>query len=759
MTIDPVTGGGTANRTMEIASCMQRAGAECKILATDQGLSGPYKAVRGEPEVVLLPCLVDRLYLPFFSWKAIKGLVAEADIIHLMSHWTVINIIVYVAVKWLKKPYTVCPAGALQIFGRSKILKWAYNIFIGRRIIKNADACIAITAREADDYTLYGVVKRNVTVIPNGIDKSIFCKNDSAAQIFRHKYGLEKNRFILFVGRLNPIKGPDLLLKAFVSIEAKFPDYHLLIAGPNEGMKGLLQSIVDSAGLQERVHLVGYVGGADKVGAYCASDLLVIPSRREAMSIVALEAGACGTPVLLTDECGFDEVREAGCAVVPPTMEGIRDGLTQMLSTKEGLEKAGDNLMQIVLSKYTWEKATEKYLSIYNGQTGACNPLNVLCVNMTIDPVSGGGVANRTVQLARYLNKQGAKATILTTSRYIFSGSVLSDNVGLVVLPCLNNRYYIPFFSYRKIKRAVEDADVIQLMSHWSLINVFTYFMAKRMKKPYVVCPAGALIIFGRSKWKKRLYNFLIGRKMIREASARIATTVKEKDEFRNYGISDDQVTVIPNGVDDESYVVPRSSVSAFKDKYGLIGHRYILFAGRMNSIKGPDILIEAFARIHAHMDDCHLVFIGNDEGMAPMVRGFAGDQGIEGKVHFLGFLEGHEKACAFHGAELLVVPSRSEVMSIVALEAALCRTPVLLTDRCGFNEIEAAGAGRVVEATAESIGCAVKELLDSPNELHAMGRRAYEFVKGKYSWNIVVHQFLSFYEAISGLPAKGFRG
>ena len=116
--------------------------------------------------------------------------------------------------------------------------------------------------------------------------------------------------------------------------------------------------------LENKVHLIGFIRGDDKVGAYTGAKILAIPSRREAMSIVALEAGACGTPVILTTECGFDEVKNVGCKVVQPLPDELYSGMHSMFSSSNALEAVGKNLRSLILQKYTWKKTAEKYLSI-----------------------------------------------------------------------------------------------------------------------------------------------------------------------------------------------------------------------------------------------------------------------------------------------------------------------------------------------------------------------------------------------------------
>jgi glycosyltransferase involved in cell wall biosynthesis len=363
--IDPITGGGTATRTVQLARSIQKDGkVECIILSTDKGLDETSKQQYSDLNTVLLPCLNDRFYIPYFSWAKLKGLVEKIDVIHLMSHWTIINAIIYLLARQLNKPYTFCPAGALHIFGRSALLKNLYNLFIGKNLIKNASQCIAITNLEKNDFLDFNVQEELISVIPNGIDEKDFCPNIEASNAFKNRFGLQKAPYILFMGRLNLIKGPDILLKAYIKISLEFPTLHLVFAGPDEGLGDQLRKEIKKASLESRIHLIGYIEGYDKVGAYTGAEFLVVPSRREAMSIVALEAGACGTPVLLTTECGFDEVKEVGCKVVPPIANELYNAMVSMLSSSKSLKALGNDLRNLILDRYPWQKTAEQYLKL-----------------------------------------------------------------------------------------------------------------------------------------------------------------------------------------------------------------------------------------------------------------------------------------------------------------------------------------------------------------------------------------------------------
>lgn len=366
-TLDPVTGGGTAERTLQMSRHFIGGGIKCTVLTTDLGehperIPAP---VRGS--VVTLPLLLRRFYVPRCSLRQIEKIVANADVIHLMGHWTLLNALVYLAARKLGKPYVFCPAGALPVFGRSKMLKIIYNWTIGKAIVEHAAKCIAITEDEKAQFHRYGVADDKIVVLPNGVNEEEFTFRDDAG--FRKKFGLSERPFILFVGRLNLIKGPDLLLRAFCQIKEEFPSCDLVIVGPDGGMLDMLKKIVLQCAAEQRVHFLGYLAGMEKSWAYHAATLLVIPSRQEAMSIVVLEAGISGTPSLFTDRCGLDEIANCGYGwMVPPSVEGLKKGLQDILSSPAKLKTTKIN--EYVLANYSWSVVIERYRGLYQELLG-----------------------------------------------------------------------------------------------------------------------------------------------------------------------------------------------------------------------------------------------------------------------------------------------------------------------------------------------------------------------------------------------------
>lgn len=359
--LDARIGGGTAERTFQMSRYLARQGTECEVLTLDTGL--PEERIEGlaPARVTLLPILLHRFQIPWPHPCEVRRKVVEADIIHLMGHWSVLNALVYGFARLAGKPYVVCPAGALPVYGRSKRLKALYNFLVGRRLIRNAAGWIAVTAAEFPAFADYGIPAERITVIPNGVDTDNFEAQSEAA--LEPTWG--RSPYILFMGRLNPIKGPDLLLEAFAAVAGSLPDIHLVFAGPDGGLLDKLKAESQRHALTQRVHFVGRVDGAHKKALYREARLLVVPSRQEAMSVVALEAGICGTPVLLTDQCGFPEVKDVDprCEV-PATVNGIAEGLKALMQD-EDLAAVGLRMQHLVAQKYAWNTVVEEYLRLY----------------------------------------------------------------------------------------------------------------------------------------------------------------------------------------------------------------------------------------------------------------------------------------------------------------------------------------------------------------------------------------------------------
>ena len=169
----------------------------------------------------------------------------------------------------------------------------------------------------------------------------------------------------------------------------------------------------------------------------------------------------------------------------------------------------------------------------------------------------------RTLQLHKALTELGVGSQLLTvTDPKDANQNSLPDQI--TYLPCMNSRWFIPFPLILRVRKAVEQTNVIHLMNHWTLLNVLVYFQTRKQKKPYIVCPAGAMTVYGRSKIKKYFYQLIIGKSILRNASAAIAISPDEVQQLEDNGVSPQTIFQIPNGVNVADFDF--TDVSLFRD-------------------------------------------------------------------------------------------------------------------------------------------------------------------------------------------------
>jgi len=364
-------GGGWPERTIQMSRALAAAGAECSILTFDEAFAYQVEGVR--VETIATGKRGPRLAweMSFSALDRIRVLVEAADVIHLMGFRSLLNAVVFHYARKAGKTVVICPAGSLPSYGSfvNRLLKSLFDLFAGNAMTKGVSGCIAVTQKEKMALIAHGFDAKRTYVMPNAVFGADFAAEDNSG--FRAHYGLGEVRFILFLGRLAHIKGPDLLLQAFAGLPSGMNHLHLVFAGPDAGMQKALENMAHERGISGRTHFIGHIGQPDKSHAYHAADIVVVPSRQEAMSIVALEAGIAGTTVVITDACGFDELAEIDPRLVTEaSIEGLRDSLTGLLNDS-GLEQIGASLMQWIKNDYSWGAMAAHYLQLYRSLSGA----------------------------------------------------------------------------------------------------------------------------------------------------------------------------------------------------------------------------------------------------------------------------------------------------------------------------------------------------------------------------------------------------
>ncbi len=198
-----------------------------------------------------------------------------------------------------------------------------------------------------------------------GVTPDFHPESDPAVlQAVRQKYSLPE-RFLLFVGLLEPRKNLPALLHAFASLPPQQPQAKLVIVGRQGWMYQQTLQLVESLGLTERVHFTGYVDQADLPRVYNLAEMAVYPSTYEGFGLPVLEAMACGTPVITTDVSSMPEITtDAGVLFptgdIPALAQAIESLLSDPVERKHraalGLERA---------AHFTWERTAAQTMDVY----------------------------------------------------------------------------------------------------------------------------------------------------------------------------------------------------------------------------------------------------------------------------------------------------------------------------------------------------------------------------------------------------------
>ena len=185
-------------------------------------------------------------------------------------------------------------------------------------VIHCADAiCVSCTEEEQQFRRLYGDPEGKIEIIAPGVEHAFFAPGDRAAA--RRALGLDKTRpQLLFVGRIQPLKAPDLAIRTLDALSDRgHPDAQLTIVGGASGRAGDAdemgaRALVDELGLHDRVRFVEPQPHHMLSTFYRAADLCIVPSRSESFGLVALEAAACGVPVVASAVGGLVSLVDQG---------------------------------------------------------------------------------------------------------------------------------------------------------------------------------------------------------------------------------------------------------------------------------------------------------------------------------------------------------------------------------------------------------------------------------------------------------------
>jgi len=249
------------------------------------------------------------------------------------------------------------------------------------QVVEAADRLVANTSGEADELMdLYAADPLKVRIVPPGVDLTTFRPGDTAEA--RAAVGLPLDaQVLLFVGRIQPLKAPDVLLRAAAEMLARRPELRpklvvVVLGGPSGsglGKPRALQELAHELGIDAQVRFVPPVDRATLAQWYRAADLVAVPSYSESFGLVAIEAQACGTPVVAAAVGGLPfAVGDSGVLIAGHETADWSAGIEGLLHDHERRELLSRKAVEHA-SQFSWEATTDRLIEVYVEATIARN--------------------------------------------------------------------------------------------------------------------------------------------------------------------------------------------------------------------------------------------------------------------------------------------------------------------------------------------------------------------------------------------------
>ena len=299
--------------------------------------------------------------------SALNRTIRDFDLVHVTeargahARWT------FAAARGTGVPVVWSPLGGLAPgVGIRKPYRRGYDIVHETpRLVREARVLIAQSEHEAGVFESQGAVRSQVHTIGLGVDARWFRQLPARGQ-FRHEVGIDPaDPVVLFIGRLHPDKGLDVLLKACATVRRSHPRLQIVLIGWDHGALRTVVRVSRALGLERAVHVLPPAFEAARLQAYVDADVFAVAATTyEETSLAALEAVACGTPAVLTKQCQIPGLDRGGGLVTECDPDAFAAGMAAVLGDPHRAERARF-ARERILATHTSEQRADAYADVF----------------------------------------------------------------------------------------------------------------------------------------------------------------------------------------------------------------------------------------------------------------------------------------------------------------------------------------------------------------------------------------------------------
>lgn len=346
--------GGPTFSTTALTLCMQSLGHSVQF-HTEKGDFSDYPEIDFHPFSFTRFPFNNQFIFSYSLYRNLKQECKDAQIIQTNSLWQFPNIIHEFVRRGTNAKSVIVPHGTLSPYALSLSSKKKKLVMaLGQRTaLKKADLFIATCHKEYQDIRNFGL-KQPVAIIPNGLD-------------IPQLEDIEKQKTVIFLGRIHKVKGVNLLIEAWKKIEnnPKFKDWNLVIAGPTTS--DYAKDIQRMAEGIKTVSFTGEVKGDDKNQLLAKSAIYVLPTHTENFGISVGEALACGTPVITTTGAPWSGLTDNDCGLwIELSVDNLTQALEDMMSRPlDELSRMGENGREWMKRDFSWDEIARKTIRSY----------------------------------------------------------------------------------------------------------------------------------------------------------------------------------------------------------------------------------------------------------------------------------------------------------------------------------------------------------------------------------------------------------